>query len=147
MPMNEAAGYRTSNLTEKQKREAMQAVYGLTERETMSPITELTYEERIKMRRMLDALDQKEAGGLKDFDLNKPPVPPYVYREYPILMYHHGTSQNRPAGNYEERQRMLAEGWVEDPFPAGAAPEIPLTAAEHAEAADIDRRLEKKRRL
>ena len=32
----------------------------------MSPNTVLTYEERVKMRRVLDDLDQKEAGGQKD---------------------------------------------------------------------------------
>jgi hypothetical protein len=146
MPLNEAQGFHFSNLTEKEQREAMQAVYGLAERGNMSPITELTYEERVKMRRMLDQLDQKEASGaMKEFDLNKPPVPPYVYREYPFLLYNHSTMKARPAHNHEERQRMLAEGWSEDPFPSEPT-EVPLTVEEHAEADEINRKLEKKRR-
>jgi hypothetical protein len=99
----------------------------------------------VKMRRMLDQLDQKEAGGMKEFDLNKPPVPPYVYREYPYLMYHHGMRQTRPARNIEERQRLIGEGWSETPFPAEGQ-EIELTAEEHEEASNIDSKLIKKRR-
>ena len=146
MPLNEAQGYLHSNLTEKQQREAMQDIYGLAEREpTMTPES-LTYEERVKMRRYLDQMDQKDASGaMKEFDLNKPPGKPYVYSEFPYLMYHHESRQTRPARNHEERERMLAEGWSEDPF-GSEPPEIPLTAAEHAEADEIDRKLTKKRR-
>jgi hypothetical protein len=92
------------------------------------------------MRRMLDELDQKQAGGMKEFDLNKPPVPPYVYREYPFLMYNHQTKQTRPALNHEQRQKMLAEGWSEDPIPA-EVPEVELTVSERIQAEEIDRRL------
>lgn len=146
MPLNEA--WYPSNLTEEQRREAMRSVYGLPqERENMSPNAnvELTYEERVKMRRMLDIMDQKEAGGMKEFDLNKPPVAPYMYREFPFLMYNHSDKQSKAARNHEERERMLAAGWSVEPFPAEGV-EIPLTAAEHAEAAEIDKKLEKKRR-
>lgn len=126
-----------SNLTEKEQREALAAAYGLA---GVSMTPELSYEERIKMRRHLDALDAKEAGGSKEFDLNKPPVPPYVYREYPFLMYHHQTGQTRPAINYEQRQKLLAEGWSEDPAPA-EVPEMELTREEKIQAKEIDRRL------
>lgn len=145
MPLNEAEGFHSSSLTEKQQREAERALYGL-ERETMSP-TELTYEERVKMRRMLDALDQKEAAGSKDFDLNKPPTAPYTYREFPYLMYHHETQRTKSARSPEERERMLAEGWSQNPYPPEAPPEIPLTAAEHAEAEEIEAKLIKRRKL
>jgi hypothetical protein len=147
MPINESTGIPPSNLTQKQQKEAMRSIYGLNERETMTPTnTDLTYEERVKLRRMLDNLDQKEAGGTKEFDLNKPPVPPYVYREFPYLMYNHEVKSTRPARNHEERERMLAEGWSTEPFPA-EAPEIELTAAERAEAEEIDKKLVKKRRV
>jgi hypothetical protein len=147
MPINESTGIHPSNLTEKQQKEAMRSIYGLNERETMSPTnTDLTYEERVKLRRMLDNLDQKEAGGTKEFDLNKPPVPPYVYREFPYLMYNHETKSTRPARNHEEREHMLAEGWSTEPFPV-ESPEIELTAAERAEAEEIDKKLVKKRRV
>ena len=142
MPLNESAGFRT-NLTPRQQREAMQALYGLEN--TMSP-EPLSYEERVKLRRMLDAMDQKEVqGGAKDFDLNKPPVPPYAYREYPYLIYNHAQRVTRPARNPDERARLLEEGWSEQPFTA-EQPEIPLTAAEHTEAELVNARLEKKRK-
>jgi hypothetical protein len=143
MSVNES--WRPSNLTEKQQHEAMEAIYGLGERDTMSP-TELTYEERIKMRRLLDQLDQKEAGGHKEFDLNKPPVPPYIYREYPKLMYRHDTKASRPAHNFAECQQMLEAGWTEDPVAPPAPPEVELTAEERDEANAVDRQLAKKKR-
>jgi hypothetical protein len=144
MPLNENH-FHHSNLTEKEQREAEKAVYGLTERTPMTPEVP-TYEERVKMRRWLDAMDQKEAaGGMKEFDLNKPPQVPYVYREFPYLMYHHADHRTRPARNHEERQQMLAEGWSEKGFQA-EQPEIPLTAEEHAEAEKINEELKKKKK-
>lgn len=145
MPLNESSGFYPGSLTDKQQREAMSAIYGLTERDAMSPET-LTYEERVKMRRYLDQMDSKEASGaMKEFDLNKPPTAPYVYREFPFLMYHHQNNTTKPARNHEERERMVAEGWSMDPFHS-EVPEIPLTAAEHAEADEINHKLDKKRR-
>jgi hypothetical protein len=144
MPINEHLA-RPSNLTPQQQREAMKEVYGLAEKEPMTPTTDLSYEERIALRRALDKLDQKEAGGMKTFDLNKPPVPPYVFREYPFLMYHHDLGTTRSARNYDERQRLLTEGWSEDPVPP-AATEVELSAEERLEAQEIDNKLVKKRR-
>lgn len=146
MPLNEAQGYVHSNLTEKQQREAERALYGLEESApTMTPDT-LTYEDRVRMRRLLDQIDQKEAAGTKEFDLNKPPQQPYVYREFPFLLYHHGQGRTMPVPNNEERERMLAQGWSENPLPPEAPPEIPLTAAELAEVEAVDKKLEKKRK-
>jgi hypothetical protein len=138
--MNESLG-RPSNLTQKQQREALEAIYGLT----MTPTPELTYEERIKMRRYLDQLDQKESGSMKTFDLNKPPQDPYVYREYPILLYKHATGENKPAYDYEQRQRMLADGWSENPK-REAAPAVvdDLTEDERREAEAMDKQLKKR---
>lgn len=127
----------------------MRAIYGFGQREDMSPTNanvELTYEERVRLRQMLDIMDQKQAGGMKEFDLNKPPVPAYVFREYPFLMYNHETGQAKAARNGAERELMEASGWSEDPFPAAEPPEIPLTAAEHAEVSEVDKKLEKRKR-
>jgi hypothetical protein len=145
MPLNEAGGYLHSSLTEQQQREAQRAIYGLPERDQhMSPET-LTYEDRVRMRRILDEMDQKDTmNSTREFDLNKPPAKPYVYSEFPFLMYNHETHQTRPARSDEERDRLQAQGWSADPFPAEGA-EIPLTAAEHAEADEINSRLKKKR--
>jgi hypothetical protein len=145
MPLNEAEGYLPSTLTEKQQREAEKAIYGLAEREPIMSPESLSYEDRVRMRRILDQLDQKEAtNASRTFDLNKPPAPPYVYREFPFLMYDHESKRTRPAHNHEERERMMAEGWSDSPFPS-EQPEIPLTAAEHAEADDINQKLKKKK--
>ena len=112
MPLNEAAGYNShSNLTEEQQREAQKAIYGLAGRvpTTMSP-ENLTYEDRVRMRRILDQLDQKEQTGMKEFDLNKPPQAPYAYREFPYLLYDHANARTRAARNHEERELMLSQG-------------------------------------
>jgi hypothetical protein len=143
MPINES--WRPSNLTQQQQQEAMEAIYGLGERGTMTPNTELTYEERIKLRRMLDGLDQKEAGGHKEFDLNKPPASPYTYREYPRLMFRHDTGAYRPAHNHEERLQMEDAGWSADPVAPAPPPEVELTAEEMAEVNVVDRQLKKKK--
>lgn len=140
MPLNEA-GYRDSNLTERQQHEAMESIYGLGE--TMTP-TDLSYEDRVRMRRMLDELDQKETvGATKDFDLNKPPTAKYVFQEFPFLMYHHQSKRCKAARNHVEREEMERGGWSVDPFPAEGA-ELPLTAEEHAEVEEVQRKLAKK---
>jgi hypothetical protein len=143
MPINEAEGYALiSSLTDKQQKEAMASVYGLGGN-TMTPTmnqSDLSYEERIKLRRLLDSLDQKEAGGMKEFDLAKPPVPPYQYREFPFVMYHHQTRVSKPARNHEEREQMKAQGWSEAPFPAEGQ-QVELSGAELEESALIDRLL------
>lgn len=124
-------------MNSKEEHEALQAIYG----QTPMPVEDdnLTYEDRVRMRRMLDNLDAKEAGGQKEFDLNKPPTPPYRYREYPFLMYH-PSQKPRPARSHEERLSMVAQGWSEDPEPA-PAPEPVMTYADRLEAEEMDRRL------
>lgn len=147
MPLNEAESFRYSTLTTQQKAEAMKSIYGLAEGPTsMTPaIPEMSFEERIKLRRLLDSMDQKEAGTMKEFDLNKPPVAPYVYSEYPFLMYDHESRTMRAARNYDERQQMLAQGWSEEAYPADP-PVITLSASDRAEAQEIDKQLVKKKR-
>lgn len=143
MPIHEFVPLPGSSLTQEQQREAVRAIYGI-EKEIMSP-AELTYEERVKMRRHLDMLDAKEAAGTKTFDLNKPPTPPYRFAEYPMLLYKQTLATT--AHTYEERQQLLAAGWSEDPkgMPSAAPdPEAGLTEAEKLEAQEIDRKLIKR---
>lgn len=114
----------------------------------MTPTPDLTYEQRVALRQALDILDQKDAAhSRREFDLAKPPVPPYVYREFPFLLYNHQTKESKPAHNYEEKQQMLADGWSVDPFPAEPPPGPPLTAEERTAIEEIDRKLEKRRRV
>jgi len=142
MPINEA-GQGSLHLTEKQQREAMQSIYGLGG--SMSPTTnDLTYEDRVRMRRLLDDLDQKDAGGMKSFDLAKPNVPAYQYREFPFVVYDHKTGKAKQVRNHEEREAAFAAGWSIDPAPA-EQPEIELTEAEREEAAAIDQKARRRK--
>lgn len=146
MPLNEAQSFHlVSNLTQKQQREAMESLYGLTEeRTTMAP--EMTYEERERLRQILAQHDAKDAAQANStFDLNKPPQAKYVYREFPFVMYNHATGKAKAARDHVERERLIAEGWSSDPIAPEAPPEIPLTAAEQAEADTINTQLRKKK--
>lgn len=91
---------------------------------------DFSYEDRIKLRRWLDDQDQKQAGGMKEFDLAKPPVPPYQYREYPYMMYDHSAGRAKPARNYEERQIMIGQGWSESADPSESQQPIPAPNGE-----------------
>jgi hypothetical protein len=72
--------------------------------------------------------EQNEA---ETFDLNKPRVTPHTYQEYPLLLYRHATGETRAAHDAAERQKMLSEGWSEDPYPTG-----PLASLEPSPARD-----------
>jgi hypothetical protein len=156
MPINEGLG-NPSNLTEKEQREAMKAVYGLAERAPMTPTTTdlstFSFEERKRLRELLDREDGKLAGQ-REFDLNKPPAPPYQYREFPFLMYHHATGKTHPARNEEEREHLISEGWSRNPkrdepiIELTAEPERDeqgLTAADRAEIEAVEKQLKKKK--
>lgn len=137
MPLNEANGY-PSNLTPQQQREAMQNLYGLGGNVTpTAEQTDLTFEEVERLRRILDRFDKSQSAGRKEFDLARPPVPPYRYQPYPFLMYHHQSGKTKAAHSNDEQTQLLMEGWSVDPFPAEAsAPE--LTAKEQLDAARLD---------
>jgi hypothetical protein len=142
MPLNEAFS-PYSSLNQQQQHEAMEAIYGLKKEQPMTP--QLTHDEFERMRQILAQHDAETVQkSMKEFDLNNPPVERYVFREYPFLMYNHQTGKTQPAVNHEVRQRMLAEGWTEEPFTAEPQ-EIPLTAAEEAEAEQINSKLKKRR--
>jgi hypothetical protein len=77
---------------------------------------------------------EKHLADLKAFDLNKPPVEPYVFQEYPLLMYNHTSGATQAARDFEERQRMLSEGWSEDP--TLASPPIAVPDPQELDAAE-----------
>lgn len=118
------------------------------------PLADLSFEQRAKLRQMLDETDRKTST-LREFDLAKPPVSisnpmvdpekGYQYREFPFLMYDHEGRRTKAARNQEERSRMTVEGWSTEPFTSDGA-EIQLTAAEHAEVEATDKLLTKKPR-
>lgn len=134
MPLNEA--YHHSNLTPTQQREAMEAIYG----GNVTPAadqTDLSFEEVERLRRILDRYDKAQPTR-KEFDLAKPPVPPYQFKAFPFLMYNHSTGKTQAAKSELEKTALIAEGWSVEPFPAEAPAPPQLTAQETAEAARVD---------
>jgi len=138
MSLNESRGWSRSNLTPQQKREAEAAIYGLQEPVyTMS--NELSPAEIERMRAMIAAHDQKTA--VTEFDLNKPPVEPYVYQAFPKCVYH-PDGRNRIVRDEAEMEMALEAGWKLKPItaaPAAEQPELEPEAA--AEVARIDSQL------
>ena len=118
----------------------MESLYGLGG--TMYPPTEdqqmlLTQEEIAKFRRFLSLQESGEAGR-KEFDLAKPPVPAYQFREFPFVMYNHRTRQTKPARNHQEREEMTAQGWSVEPFENPQERAEILSPAEYGEARKMD---------
>lgn len=139
MPLNEAQGYNLhSNLTPKQQREAMEAIYGGNVTPTAEQQADLSFEEVERLRRILDRYDKTQQGGRKEFDLAKPPVPPYQFRPYPMLMYNHQTRKTQAARSSLEQAGLETEGWSVDPFPADEHPQPQLNAKEQLDAARLD---------
>jgi len=138
MSLNEAKGYRVSGLTREQQEEAEAEIYGRRYRKEtpQMPPQPLSAEEYARMRELLAAHDAQNKTGYQEFDLNNPPTPPYVYREYPKLMYDH---KNRCYLQVEDAQGMeaaLAKGWKKEPWLDQVAEPEPLLDAESQDGAD-----------
>lgn len=139
MPLNEAGGYRRSNLTKEQRREAEAVIYGLAaQQKAMSFLGQLSEEEIERMRDIVAQHDSQNKGGMKEFDLNNPPKLPYVYQPYPCIMYHHGKRKTQKAHSAEEAEAAIDAGWSREPFlpehqESDLAPEVT------AEVAELDR--------
>lgn len=115
MPINEFRN-PASNLTTQQQNEAMASLYSPPQQQGNVNIS-LT-PEQYRLLQMLQA----QAGNLmdqpiKEFDLNKPPVEPYRYHEFPQMLYQHETRQYRIVSSPSERQAVMEEGWRTEPFP------------------------------
>lgn len=146
MPMNEAGGYRRSNLTQQQQREAEAAIYGLAPQQQMSiDLSQLTPDQIEQLRAMLNQSQQK-AGQVNSFDLNNPPVAPYSYQPFPKMIYHHESGKHKIVRNQAQLNEHLDTGWSTRQQPDAEAPasEPDLDDATLAEAAEIDSRLDKK---
>lgn len=140
MPLNEAYGFHRSNLTKEQKRAAEAAVYGQSV-PTMPP-NALTAEEIERMRTLVAQHDSQ--GAVKEFDLNNPVTPPYVFQAFPTTVYHHATKRNKIVADQEALDAAVAEGWKHaPPDPKDLPPEIEPDAAGKEEAAAVDQHLKK----
>jgi hypothetical protein len=114
MPMYESSGIRRSNLTKQQRLEAEAALYGypMTTDEKEKPITR---EEIERLREIVNQHDRE--AGIKEFDLNKPPVEPYTYKPFPKLLYNHKERTTKVAASQEEMDKLAKDGFVKEPFP------------------------------
>ena len=150
--MNEAAGFRPSRLTKQQKLAQQASVYGLDpeiwaptgkKQFDMTPAAGFTAEQLEQMRQILAQHDSSGKGGNKEFDLAKPPTPPYRHQEYPKAMYH-ADGRTRNAGSAEEQEAAEASGWSTKPnvtAPAAFDPWEGLSAEDKAEAQALDAKL------
>ena len=135
MPLNEAHSFHRSNLTKEQQRAAEAAVYGQSV-PTMPP-NALTPEEIERMRTLVAQNDAQ--GAVKEFDLNNPVTPPYVYQPFPTTVYH-AKLGNKVVPDQEALDEALAAGWKhEAPDPKkDLPPEIEPDAAAREEVAAVD---------
>ena len=146
MPLNEAASVRRGGLTTQQKKDQLAVLYGLNPKDyhPMTPAG-LTIAEIEKMRALVNAADSANQGGNKEFDLAKPPTPPYRYTEYPRAMYDH--VKGRPSRNVnsdEEREVAEEAGWSINamaPVEADEDPFAGLSAEDAAAAREADEKL------
>ncbi len=139
MPINEASGYRRSNLTAQQRKEAEAAIYGLTPI-SMQDTLELTAAEIERMRAIVSQHDRTN-GKMEEIDLNNPKTPPYRYQKFPKMIYSHAKRENRIVRSEDEMQGFIALGWVDVPYPQDEPEPTPLDAAGAAEAAQVDQKL------
>ena len=105
---------------------------------------ELTHDEIERMRQIVLQHDQATQKGMKEFDLNNPPKEPYRFKKFPMLVYDPDDGSHQQVENEAELKEALAEGWVlvhERPAVEAAEPE--LTGEEAAEAAEIQKKLDK----
>lgn len=143
MPFNPAGGYRRSNLTKEQKREAEAAIYGLS---TKDMEQQFSQEDIERMRAILAQHDsQAQRQGIREFDLNSPPKEPYKYQEFPKLVYDHDARTHRVVRNKAEEKAALEAGWLNEPFPA-EAPAEELDDDDAAEVARLDKIARKKKK-
>src|SRR5215472_18103758 len=131
-----------SDITNEQRRFQQMAAYDLP-RESPG---NYTHEQIEGMRRFVQSYDAQNAAIRQEFDLNKPPTPPYRYQEYPRMLYR--GAQTAIVQDDVELEIMLAENWSKDPPPPGTL-ELnlggELTPAMRAEAKGLDKIAREKR--
>lgn len=142
MPMNEAGGYRRSNLTRQQQRDQELAIYGRSPEPFMSTNTPQFNQAQLdQMRAILAQHDSQSTGVVKEFDLNNPPVQRYVHQEYPKFVYHHDKRAEKVVHSKDQEDGFLKLGYQTKPFPA-EVPEVELDDADAAEVAALKAEIE-----
>ncbi len=154
MPLNEASGYR-SNLTDKQQKEALAAIFGQAPADSpkkpkdpsMPPTgpAHFTDHEIERMRTILAHHDSTKKAA-EVLDLNHPPPTNYRHQEFPKVVYNadkDGKPIHKAVADAEAHAAALADGWENEPFGEDDELEQPLDAASTAEAAEVDAKLAK----
>lgn len=90
--------------------------------------------------------EQNQQFGLREFDLNNPPKVPYVFQEFPRVVYHHAKRKTQIAHHAADLAAALEAGWTKEPFPGEQHAEDELDLSDLAEVAKADAMLAKKRK-
>lgn len=129
------------SLSEQQKQIQEAAAYGLPQ--TPTAPGGFTHEQIEGMRRFIQQYDAQNAAITREFDLNKPPTPPYRYQEFPRLLYRGGKTIT--AQDARGQDLLLQQGWsVAPPLGTKVDIEVKLDPQSAAEAQAIDLQLRPK---
>ena len=105
-----------NHLTEEQKRIQQTAAFGLPLRRQTLDVSNMTHEQIEALRGLLFQYDAQNAAMTREFDLNKPPTPPYRYQEYPRMLYRGAKYTIVQDG--VELEHHLSQGWSKTPTSA-----------------------------
>ena len=94
-------------ITEEQKRIQEAAAYGLPQNAGLP--ANYTHEQIEFLRGLIFQHDAQNAAMTREFDLNKPPTPPYRYQEYPRLVYR--GAKTAAAVDEFDLENLLTSGW------------------------------------
>lgn len=75
----------------------------------------LTPEQQKMLKSLLDSFISGGQG--REFDLSKPPVEPYRYHAFPMMMYHHTTGHIVQVETEAHLQAALKKGFQQEPSP------------------------------
>ena len=124
-------------LTNQQIQQQEAAAYGLPLRGQTIDVSGMTHEQIEALRGVLFQHDAANAAMTREFDLNKPPTPPYRYQEFPRMLYR--GDQVHIVPDAYALEEALAQGW--DLRPQGT-PQLnlggDLTPAQMVEVQRVD---------
>lgn len=135
MPLNEAVAIRRNRLNNKQKHEALTAIYGLSIQETSMPDTaQFSHADIEHMRQLLAAHDTNNPKkGIETFDLNNPPKQNYVFQKFPMHMTNKA-GEAKVASDEKDVAKLSKKGYME-PAEYRVHALAQATAADEAEEA------------
>jgi hypothetical protein len=100
-------------LTNEQMQQQEAAAFGLPLRPQTLDVSNMTHEQVEALRGVLFQYDARNAAMQREFDLNKPPTPPYRYQEYPRMLYL--GRETAIVKDEFELEQYLAHGWSKEP--------------------------------